>query len=81
MPHHDMSSSSHTTTSNTTSFATCNYKIDFDSTLERHTTNLNVNGTQFARNREKTIWSYNPDDYLIRVKFHLYAALKTANFE
>jgi hypothetical protein len=28
---------------------------------------LNVNGKKFHRNSQKTIWSYNPDDTLIRV--------------
>ena len=35
------------------------------------TSRLNVNGKKFYRNKEKTIWSYNPDDFLIRVRFFI----------
>ena len=35
--------------------------------LRKEHNSLNVNGKKFYRNKEKTIWSYNPDDFLIRV--------------
>ena len=35
--------------------------------LRKQHDTLNVNGRKFFRNKDKTIWSYNPDDFLIRV--------------
>ena len=37
--------------------------------LRKQQNTLNVNGKKFYRNKDKTIWSYNPDDFLIRVSF------------